>query len=54
MESDKSCLVDMHFLGLGEGAKHLTSMWGHPDQNEGPLAFADKRTPNWAPLEAGS
>lgn len=37
-----------------EGAKHLTSMWGHPDQNEGPLAFADKRTPNWAPLEADS
>ncbi len=28
-----------------EGAKHLTSMWGHPDQNEGPLAFADKRDP---------
>jgi enoyl-CoA hydratase len=34
------------------GAKHLTSMWGHPDQNEGPLAFADKRAPNWLPLEA--
>lgn len=24
------------------GAKHLTSMWGHPDQNEGPLAFAER------------
>ncbi len=34
-----------------EGAGHLTSMWGHPDQNEGPLAFAEKRTPNWLALE---
>ncbi len=23
-------------------------MWGHPDQAEGPLAFAEKREPNWA------
>ena len=37
-----------------EGAKHLTSMWGHPDQNEGPQAFADKRTPKWLPLESDS
>ena len=37
-----------------EGAKHLTSMWGHPDQNEGPQAFADKRSPNWLPLESDS
>jgi hypothetical protein len=22
-------------------------MWGHPDQTEGPLAFAEKRTPEW-------
>jgi len=22
-------------------------MWGHPDQTEGPLAFAEKREPNW-------
>jgi enoyl-CoA hydratase len=29
-------------------------MWGHPDQNEGPQAFADKRTPEWQPLEADS
>lgn len=35
-----------------EGAKHLTSMWGHADQDEGPRAFADKRTPNWLPLQA--
>jgi enoyl-CoA hydratase len=29
------------------GADELTSMWGHPDQTEGPLAFAEKREPNW-------
>jgi enoyl-CoA hydratase/carnithine racemase len=32
------------------GAIELTSMWGHPDQEEGPLAFAEKRTPQWEPL----
>ena len=34
-----------------QGAKHLVSMWGHPDQTEGPLAFADKREPEWKPLQ---
>lgn len=34
-----------------EGAAHLTSVWGHPDQNEGPTAFAEKRPPNWLPLQ---
>jgi enoyl-CoA hydratase len=29
------------------GAQHLVSMWGHPDQEEGPRAFAEKRDPNW-------
>src|SRR4051794_19470824 len=33
------------------GGQHLVSMWGHPDQDEGPRAFAEKREPNWAPLE---
>ena len=32
------------------GAQHLVSMWGHPDQDEGPKAFAEKREPNWQPL----
>lgn len=31
------------------GAKHLVSIWGHPDQTEGPRAFAEKREPRWAP-----
>lgn len=37
-----------------EGAKHLTSMWGHPDQDEGPRAFAAKREPEWLALEVDS
>src|SRR5256885_16788097 len=28
-----------------EGAQDLVSMWGHPDQSEGPKAFAEKREP---------
>jgi len=34
------------------GAQLLAGMWGHPDQQEGPSAFADKRDPEWAPLTA--
>lgn len=30
-----------------EGAKELVSLWGHPDQEEGPRAFAEKRAPEW-------
>jgi enoyl-CoA hydratase/carnithine racemase len=33
------------------GATKLTSMWGHPDQEEGPRAFAEKRAPQWQPLQ---
>jgi enoyl-CoA hydratase len=32
------------------GAGELVSMWGHPDQEEGPRAFAEKREPNWQDL----
>ncbi len=32
------------------GAAELVSMWGHPDQTEGPAAFAAKREPEWRPL----
>jgi enoyl-CoA hydratase/carnithine racemase len=43
-------------LGLTDackaGARDLTSMWGHPDQEEGPRAFAERREPEWAELEA--
>ncbi len=33
------------------GAAELVSMWGHPDQEEGPLAFAEKRDARWLPPE---
>jgi enoyl-CoA hydratase/carnithine racemase len=33
------------------GARHLVSMWGHPDQEEGPKAFAEKREAVWAELQ---
>ena len=32
------------------GARDLALMWGHPDQEEGPAAFAEKREPAWTPL----
>jgi enoyl-CoA hydratase/carnithine racemase len=35
------------------GAKDLVSMWGHPDQAEGPRAFAEKREPVWQPPTGG-
>ena len=34
------------------GARELVGMWGHPDQEEGPRAFAEKREPQWKPLES--
>jgi enoyl-CoA hydratase/carnithine racemase len=30
-----------------QGAAELVSLWGHPDQEEGPRAFAEKREPRW-------
>jgi enoyl-CoA hydratase/carnithine racemase len=35
------------------GAQDLVSMWGHPDQTEGPRAFAEKREPVWQPPAGG-
>jgi enoyl-CoA hydratase/carnithine racemase len=29
------------------GARELVGMWGHPDQEEGPRAFAEKRDAKW-------
>jgi enoyl-CoA hydratase/carnithine racemase len=37
-----------------QGAAHLVSMWDHPDQTEGPAAFAERREANWADLDATS
>jgi len=30
------------------GASELVGMWGHPDQTEGPVAWAEKRGAEWA------
>ena len=35
------------------GSAELVGMWGHPDQEEGPRAFTDKREPEWQALQAG-
>jgi enoyl-CoA hydratase/carnithine racemase len=54
MAATKKALVGALELGLTDackaGAKELVSMWGHPDQTEGPLAFAEKRDAVWQPL----
>lgn len=56
MAATKRALWGALETGLTEacraGAKELVSMWGHPDQEEGPRAFAEKREPAWAPLAA--
>jgi len=33
------------------GALDLVSMWGHPDQTEGPRAFAERREADWSAPE---
>jgi len=54
MAATKRALVGALELGLTDackaGAAELVSMWGHPDQTEGPLAFTEKREPDWADL----
>jgi enoyl-CoA hydratase/carnithine racemase len=51
MAATKRALWGALELGLTDackfGAKELVSMWGHPDQDEGPRAFAEKRDPDW-------
>ncbi|HUI48551.1 MAG TPA: enoyl-CoA hydratase/isomerase family protein [Acidimicrobiia bacterium] len=55
MRATKRALWGALELGLTDacraGAAELVSMWGHPDQEEGPRAFAEKREPRWAPPE---
>lgn len=58
MAATKRALWGALETGLTEacraGADQLVSMWGHPDQEEGPRAFAEKRAPKWAALEVGT
>jgi len=52
MAATKRALWQAFEVGLTEacrlGARELVAMWGHPDQLEGPRAFAEKREPRWA------
>jgi enoyl-CoA hydratase len=54
MAATKRALWQAFELGLTDacraGALELASMWGHPDQEEGPRAFAEKREAVWQPL----
>jgi len=51
MAATKRALWGAQEAGLTDackaGAKELVSMWGHPDQEEGPRSFAEKREPRW-------
>ena len=55
MRATKRALWAALEMGLTDacrnGAKELVSMWGHPDQTEGPAAFAEKRDADWQPPE---
>ncbi len=55
MAATKRALWGALELGLTDacraGATELVSMWGHPDQTEGPAAFAERREPEWLPLD---
>jgi enoyl-CoA hydratase len=55
MAATKRALWGSLELGLTDacraGAQDLVSMWGHPDQTEGPAAFAERRDPEWQPLD---
>jgi enoyl-CoA hydratase len=52
MRATKRALWGALEMGLTDackaGAKELVSMWGHPDQTEGPLAFAERRDARWS------
>jgi enoyl-CoA hydratase/carnithine racemase len=53
MRATKQALWGALELGLTDacraGSQHLIDMWGHPDQEEGPAAFVEKRDANWLP-----
>jgi enoyl-CoA hydratase/carnithine racemase len=55
MAATKRALWGALELGLTDacraGAAELVGMWGHPDQAEGPAAFAEKRAPRWQDRE---
>lgn len=54
MAATKKALWGALELGLTDacrsGAQLLAEMWGHPDQEEGPVAFVARREPQWQAL----
>jgi enoyl-CoA hydratase/carnithine racemase len=54
MRATKKALWGALELGLTDacraGADELVAMWGHPDQEEGPAAFVERREAKWLPL----
>ena len=52
MAATKRALWGALEVGLTEacrrGAQELVALWGHPDQTEGPAAWAERREPRWA------
>ncbi|MBA2281695.1 MAG: enoyl-CoA hydratase/isomerase family protein [Acidimicrobiia bacterium] len=52
MAASKRALWGALEVGLTDacraGAAEIMDLWGHPDQAEGPEAFAEKREPRWA------
>ena len=55
MAATKRALWGALEMGLTDasraGAQQMIDMWGHPDQAEGPRAFAEKRDAVWKPPE---
>jgi enoyl-CoA hydratase/carnithine racemase len=55
MRATKRALWGALEMGLTDacraGAQELVAMWGHPDQTEGPKAFAEKRDAEWSEIE---
>ena len=58
MAATKRALWGALELGLTDagkaGAQELVSVWGHPDQVEGPLAFTEKREARWVAPTGGT
>jgi enoyl-CoA hydratase/carnithine racemase len=54
MAATKRALWSALEMGLTDacraGARELVGMWGHPDQEEGPRAFTEKREARWETL----
>lgn len=51
LKATKKAIWSALELGLTDacrlGAQHVISVWGHPDQAEGPKAFIERREPQW-------